>query len=76
MSVNRLWSLPRYSNAKMIKTVREHRGSVTSADVSNDDKFALTTSSDGGRHQNEIFVKPHLGLTIFSNARNRIIVAN
>ena len=62
-----LWSLPTFSNAKLIKTVRlvqflcnlldlilsylftsrEHRGKVTSADLSENGKFAITTSSDG-----------------------------
>ena len=43
----RLWTLPRYSNARLLKTVKEHRAKVTSAHVSPDGKFALTTSSDG-----------------------------
>ena len=43
----RLWSLPRYSNAKLLKTVKEHRTRVTSAHLSPDERFALTTASDG-----------------------------
>ena len=43
----RLWSLAGYNNAKLIKTVKEHRSKVSSAHISPDGKFALTTATDG-----------------------------
>ena len=44
----RLWSLPRFSHPKMIKSVREHRGEVTSVSLSGDTgEFVLTSASDG-----------------------------
>jgi len=43
----RLWSLSRYSHPKMVKTVREHRGSVSSVSVSEDGEWCLSSSSDG-----------------------------
>ena len=44
----RLWSLPRFSHPKMIKSVREHRGGVTSVSLSGDTgEFVLTSASDG-----------------------------
>ena len=43
----RLWALGRYNNAKLVKTVKEHRSKVSSAHISPDGKFALTTATDG-----------------------------
>ena len=43
----RLWSLPRFSHPKMVKSVREHRGCVTSVSLSGDGEFVLTSASDG-----------------------------
>merc|ERR1719356_2290466 len=42
----RVWEIG-WGSAKLVKTVREHRGKVTSADISQDGKLVMTTGSDG-----------------------------